>query len=568
MIDITDLGFRHADATTDLFRDVSMQVDEGELALLIGPTGAGKSTLLQVINNLVPHSTGGRRVGRVVIDGEDVTALPPRALADRIGFVGQDPLAGFVTDTVEDELAWTMEQLGVPPSAMRMRVEETLDLLGIADLRRRALRTLSGGEQQRVAIGAVLTARPRVLLLDEPTSALDPVAAEEVAALLQRLVHDLGTTVLLAEHRTERMIEHADSVIELGPDGRLRHGAPATIMADAADVPPLIDLGRRLAWEPLPLTVRDARRRAAELRHELPTPVDAPTADARVAKTPVAETPVAKTPVAETPVADTAVADVPVTDPPAAEVDGGLEANGLIVRYGRRTAVAGVDLRIAPGEVVALMGRNGSGKSSVLWALHGALSPAAGAVRVAGRPRRPGDLALVPQTPADLFHCADVAQECVAADQRSRLPPGRTRRLLQELVGPVDDRLHPRDLSEGQQLGLALALQLGGETPVIALDEPTRGLDRRAKDELTVMIGRLAAQGRAVLVATHDVEFAARTCQRVLVLAEGELVADGPVREVLSSSPLLATQVARVMAPLPYLLVDEVLTALTERGRS
>ena len=178
-----------------------------------GPTGVGKSTLLGVVNGLVPRFSGGELRGDVLLDGASIVHTPPRDRAHVVGYVGQDPIAGFVTDTVEEELAYGMEQLGLAARTMRRRVEETLDLLGIADLRGRDLRTLSGGQQQRVAIGSVLTMHPRVLVLDEPTSALDPTAAEEVLATLTRLVHDVGVTVLLAEHRLERVVPFADRIV-------------------------------------------------------------------------------------------------------------------------------------------------------------------------------------------------------------------------------------------------------------------------------------------------------------------------------------------------------------------
>ena len=209
-----------------MLRDVSLTIEEGELCLVVGRTGSGKSTFLGTINGLVPHFTGGTLAGRVVVDGRDTAHHPPRELADVVGVVGQDPLAGFVTDTVEEELAYGMEQLAVPAQVMRKRVEETLDLLGLADLRAEPLLELSGGQQQRVAIGSVLTAHPRILVLDEPTSALDPTAAEEVLAAVTRLVHDLGVTVVLAEHRLERVAQFADRVIHLPGDGSVQDGLP------------------------------------------------------------------------------------------------------------------------------------------------------------------------------------------------------------------------------------------------------------------------------------------------------------------------------------------------------
>ncbi len=195
----------------------------------------------------------------MTVDGRSTRQHRPRELADLVGYVGQNPLATFVTERVEDELAYTMENLGMAPDAMRRRVEDTVDLLGLHDLRDRSLRALSGGQQQRVAIGAVLTASPRVLVLDEPTSALDPAAAEEVLNALARLVHDLGLTVLLAEHRLERVLPFADRVVLVpGAGAPLAVGPPAEIMRAAPVAPPLVELGRYAGWDPLPLTVRDA----------------------------------------------------------------------------------------------------------------------------------------------------------------------------------------------------------------------------------------------------------------------------------------------------------------------
>ncbi len=270
MIRFEQVSVQYEGAARPTLSGVDLTVPEGELVLLVGPSGVGKSTLLGAVSGLVPHFTGGTLRGRVMVDGRDTRTHKPRELADLVGTVGQDPLSHFVTDTVEDELAYGMESLGLAPDVMRRRVEETLDLLGLAGLRDRPIATLSGGQQQRVAIGSVLTPHPTVLVLDEPTSALDPAAAEEVLAVLQRLVHDLGTTVLMAEHRLERVVQYADQVVLLpSPGAAPVMGAPADIMAVSPVHPPVVALGRLAGWEPLPLSVRDARRRATDLRERL-----------------------------------------------------------------------------------------------------------------------------------------------------------------------------------------------------------------------------------------------------------------------------------------------------------
>ena len=534
MIRFESVSVRYPGSTSPALENVDLHVPEGELCLVVGRTGSGKTTLLRAVNGLVPHFTGGTLSGRVTVAGRDTRTHPPRELADVVGVVGQDPAAGFVTDIVEDELAYGMESLGVPPDVMRRRVEETLDLLGLVDVRAHALSTLSAGQQQRVAIGSVMTAHPRVLVLDEPTSALDPAAAEEILAALQRLVHDLGVTVLLAEHRLERVVQYADRVVHVPGGGRaIVVGDPAAVMAASPVVPPVVELGRLAGWSPLPLSVRDARRASGALRHQL-AGLSLPDRSA----------------------------PPPVGIPVAA-------AQGLVVRYGGTVALRGLDLSVRTGEVVALMGRNGAGKSTLLRCLVGLSHPASGSVLVDGRDPatlRPPELvrrvALVPQVPGDLLYADTVGEECAGADGDAHAEPGTSAALLSRLAPDVDAGMHPRDLSEGQRLALALAVVLATRPPLLLLDEPTRGLDYTAKGRLTAVLRDLAADGHAVVLATHDVELVADLADRTVVLAEGEIVADGPTAEVVTASPVFAPQVAKILAPQPWLTVREVARAM------
>jgi len=597
VIRFEDVSVTYDGAAEPAVQGVDFEVPEGELVLLVGPSGVGKSTVLGAVSGLVPHFTGGTLRGRVTVAGRDTRSHKPRELADVVGTVGQDPLSHFVTDTVEDELAYGMESLGLAPDVMRRRVEETLDLLSLTDLRDRPIATLSGGQQQRVAIGSVLTPHPKVLVLDEPTSALDPAAAEEVLAVLQRLVHDLGTTVLMAEHRLERVIQYADRLALLpSPGAAPVLGPPSELMAVSSVYPPVVALGRLAAWSPLPLTVRDARRRAGALRERL---AGAARAHATATSTSAVHAGTSGVPTG----ASGASADAPLALPASPPRPDALPASpprpgslltrllrkrapgapdttghppriaaveSLAVRRGRVEALRRVDLTAAPGETIALMGRNGAGKSTLLGALVGLVEPAAGSVRVGGAvPHRtaPRELVrrvgLVPQEPRDLLYADTVAAECAAADLDAGAAAGTCRALVSELLPDIGDDTHPRDLSEGQRLALALAVVLTARPPLLLLDEPTRGLDYAAKARLVTLLRGLAAEGHAIVLATHDVELAADLADRVVILADGEIVADGPTAEVVVASPSFAPQVTKVLAPQPWLTVAQVRDALS-----
>jgi energy-coupling factor transport system ATP-binding protein len=519
-----DVGFRYPDGVRDALRDVTLDVDPGTFVVVVGPTGAGKSTFLRAANGLVPHFSGGSFRGRVTVDGRDTLSFPPRALADSVAFVPQDADASFVLDRVEDELAYGMENLGVDPAHMRRRVEEMLDLLDIERLRGRSVRSLSGGERQRVAIAAALAAGPRTLVLDEPTSQLDPQAAEHVVAALQRLVHDQGMTVVLAEHRLERVAGFVDHAIGFDA-GRAEAGEPAAIIRRLAMGPPVARLGRLAGWDPVPLTVRDARRVA---HTELPSPNGASI------PAPLAWT----------------------SETPATVTLGGVEA-----RHGETVALRGIDLRVRPGEIVAVMGRNGAGKTTLLRTIAGVHPPARGRVSVDGHPPDPGvDVGLCPQDPESILFADTVGDE-VRATLRARGLATAPELVLESLGIEELTRRHPRDLSAGQRLLVAVAAVAAGMAPVLLLDEPTRGLDPDAKDRLVRFLRRHANDGGVAMIATHDVELAAAVATRVVMLAGGEVVADGDTAHVLGDSTVFAPQMTRAFGP-GWLTPEQVAAAL------
>ena len=539
MISFNQVSLIYPQAQKTIFNDLTFSVPEGELLLIMGQTGSGKSSLLKLINGLVPHHTGGILSGEITVAGRSTRMHRPRELADLIGIVGQNPAEGFVTDTVEEEIAFGMESLGVPREVMRKRVEETLDLLGLAQLRNRSLSTLSGGEAQRVAIAAVLTMHPKVLLLDEPTSALDPIAAEEVLSILARLVHDLGLTIIIAEHRLERVLQFVDRIIHvLGEEnsGQVRIGLPEEIMAQSQSAPPVVLLGKDQDWNPLPLTVRDARRLAEPLREKLAN----------------LSPPIRK----------------------SAEVKSLqliLEIKKLVVEYEKKVAVKGIDLEVSQGEVVAIMGRNGAGKSSLLGSAVGITPIKSGQVLLDGKPAPElkgksliSLVGFVPQEATDLLYGESVLQECAFADRDSQVAPGTTYKILNQLLPDISEIAHPRDLSEGQRLCLVLAIVLAAAPKLLILDEPTRGLDYSAKLRLIKILRSMANEGRSVILSTHDVELVAEVATRVVFMAEGEKIADGSTLDILTSSPAFAPQISKILAPGKWLTFSEITSALEQ----
>ncbi|NDI10198.1 MAG: ATP-binding cassette domain-containing protein [Actinobacteria bacterium] len=529
MISFRKVSLIYPNSKTTVFDDVTFEVSEGEFVLLIGATGMGKSSALKLMNGLVPHHTGGILGGDIQVSGISTRTVRPGELAHLIGIVGQNPIHGFVTDIVEEEIAFAMESLAIDESAMRKRVEEVLDLLALTPLRRRTIASLSGGEQQRVAIAAALVMNPRILLLDEPTSALDPVAAEEVLAILQRIVHDLGVTVVVAEHRLERVIHYAERVIYIASDGTVRVGSPEEVMRSAEIAPPIVELARALGWEEMPLSVRDARRISAKK-------VDISDPSTLATKNPA--------PIAESVATDENVVEVKKASP----------------GYASRRVIKEITCTIAAGEIVALMGRNGSGKSTLLKSMAGLVEVISGAL--SGR-ELVELIGYVPQEPSDLLYGQSVEEECALADHDNGLQPGTTLNLARRLLPEINATTHPRDLSEGQRLILVLAIVLTTSPKLLILDEPTRGLDYQSKERLISILQERAAMGSsAVLLATHDVELVAELAQRVLFIADGELVSDGDVRDVLTASLPFAPQVTKIFAPSKWLTVGEVVDAL------
>jgi energy-coupling factor transport system ATP-binding protein len=534
IVSIRNLSYRYPGATSDALCGVDLDVARGQVIVLAGASGSGKSTLLRAISGLVPHFHGGEIGGYVTVAGVDARAAHPGSLARHVATLFQDPETQVVMGTVRAELAFPLENRGEPDSRIARAVEEVALALAIDGLLERSTAELSGGELQRVALGATLASRPDVVLLDEPTSQLDPVAGDELIGLLRRLSEDSELAIILSEHRLERCLQAADRVVVLDrgavacdaqPDDFLAwavRAAPALAtpggrLLAGAGLRPVAGVRRaRMALRKAGLLIEDGAAQSSESPRERRASVPGEDSTYVSGRT-------------RRPRDESGVARAPGGLAPA------LQFRGIWYEIPRGPAVLrSLTVRIEPGERVALMGRNGAGKSTMLRLAAGLAQPTRGKVSSAGR------VALLLQNPTDYLIHDTVAAEGAPAATLAAVGLDAV-----ALAGR-----HPRDLSGGEKQRLALAIVLGDLTDqrmapaVVCLDEPTRGMDRAVKEDLALLLGRLPA---AVLVATHDPEFAAAFADRVLLLGAGTLAADGPCAEVLSGGLYFATEAARIL---------------------
>ncbi len=543
-ISVQDLTYRYPGADENALEDVSLEVGVGEFIVLAGDSGSGKSTLLRAISGLVPHFFGGCVEGSVEVCSLDTRNHGPSSIADHVGSLFQDPESQVVTSSVVAEISLPLEQRGHDGPTIARSIEEVTSALGIPGLVGRQVSELSGGELQRVSLASVLAAGPSIALLDEPTSQLDPVAAEELFGLVTRLNREHGMTVLLAEHRLERCLPYADRVLvfdkgRIAFDSDVERFLNWTIEFAPHHATPLARMFSLAGLEP-PRDVKTARARLSETKMESGGSSDRlgyPTGNGRDTN--------GRKPFAR--IRDKRKKSAAV-----------LDVRDLRYRFDdgcqQVDALRGIDLRIGAGERVAIVGRNGAGKSTLLRHMGGLLEPDRGRVRIRGldpaeltRRELNQHVALLLQNPGD-YLLADRVEDEFPAHLRERL--------LIATGLAAHAKSHPRDLSAGQRQKLALAILLtdrglpdGTPTPLIAIDEPTRGLDRKEKVELADTLKRLADDGAAVVLATHDVELAARFASRAVMIAGGRIIADGPARDLFSNGLYYTTDVARAVGP-------------------
>lgn len=527
MIEAWHLSYTYPESSRPVLSGLDLKVGGGEMLLVVGRSGSGKSTLLRAINGLVPHFYGGRFGGRLVVDGLDTRGATPAELAAQVGFVFQEPEGRFVTGSVADEIAFGLEVARVPGRDIRRQVEEIVARFGLAPLLLRPLDRLSAGEQQKVAVAAALARQPRVLVMDEPTSQLDAESAEEALNWTLVLRRELGLTVVVAEHRLARLLPASSSMVYLSEGGEVEAGPVSEVVNAMPYLPPLMQVARALG---LPAeaglgTNEDLRKRVLaaaniRLRRSGPGPVL-------------------------------------------------LAASDLHFHYNGLKALDGASLEVRAGEVVALVGRNGSGKTTLLRCLMGLLTPDRGHIWFEGNSldgwpvsRRARRIGFVPQWPSAMLFGQSVRQELWQTLRNHGLehsPPLEPERLLERLGLRAVAERYPRDLSSGERQRAAIAAVMVAQPKVVLLDEPTLGIDPLAQRDLGSLIESWRGEGMGVVLATHDIEFAATHADTVILLEAGRVENWGPASETLFSRPALRTALQRLTGQVRPAAVAELL---------
>jgi energy-coupling factor transport system ATP-binding protein len=579
-ISVERLTVRYPGRKAPSLEAIEFAVAAGERVGVAGRTGAGKSTLGLAVAGFIPRVVRARLEGRAVVDGIDTTTAASGALLGRVGIVFATPANQLSASklTVREELAFGLENLGVPRDEMDGRIDRTLDQLGITHLAEREPFALSGGEQQRVAIASIVAMGTNVLVLDEPTAQLDPAGTTAVADLLGALARS-GTAVLCIEH-DPAVLGGMDRCLVLEAGRAIALDLPGIALAEAGDIARLLP----------PTLVRLAAAGGVDLARAFDEAAVAEGLRARVATDPTAVDRAMTRVVSSGPAQSTAGS--PVWVPGRGRPPVTVTVEDLVHRYPTGVeAVRGVSMTIAPGEAIAILGQNGSGKTTLVKHLNGLLRPNGGQVLIDGVStdhRTVAELArtvgFVFQNPDDQLFERSVGREVSFGPRNLGLPPADVNRLVATSLAAVgldaEATTNPYDLDLSRRKLVALAGILAMDPAVLVLDEPTTGQDADGVERVAAIVAAFQAAGRSIVAITHDMEFAAGNFGRIVVMRAGEIVADGPPAEIFAAAnrPLLASTgltrppTARISALLgldpPALDVAGLLTALLTRRAS
>lgn len=529
MIEIERLTYHYPNTASPVLENVSLSIPEGAFVLVAGLSGSGKSTFLRALNGLVPHFYGGVYSGRVRVQGIDPVQTTPRELAGTIGFVFQDPEMQFVVETVEEELAFGLENLALPRAEMVKRIDMALADVGATHLQKRAVHTLSGGEAQRVAIASALVMRPQILVLDEPTSELDPASADALLALLVDLHHRQKLTIVLAEHRLSRVLSAASHMLVFSKNHAPLFGAPVDVLPQTTLRPPFVEAAHHFGWKPLPLSIEEARPHAEHMK--LSMRASQPSDHHSTHRMPCVRI-----------------------------------EYGVLGYDSAQPVLVNTHLSLWEGQCVALLGDNGAGKSTLLKTLAGLIAPLSGKIYLDGidvtqqKPAlRAQRIAYVPQDPNSVLFAETLDEELLFTLRGLKSSPlMQPADFLHRMGLHLHRKRYPRDLSGGERQRAALAAMLVARRPIMLLDEPTRGLDYAQRHNLVDLLRRWTQEGFTIVLATHDIELAARVATRVLILDDKHIQIDGHPRQVFLQTAGYQTELARLFHHPALLTTDDL----------
>ncbi|AOX45641.1 ABC transporter ATP-binding protein [Microbacterium sp. BH-3-3-3] len=526
LLRMRDVAITHLDAATPTPSALRLDVHPGDVVLLLGPSGSGKSTAALAMNGLIPHAVPATVEGTVSVGGKDAATTPVAELATTVAMVFQDPDAQLVTGTVLDEVAFGPENLRLPVEVVLARTEEALRRVGLWERRHDAPDVLSGGGRQRLAIACALAMGSPLLVLDEPTANLDPRGVDDVYAALRDVVAEGDRAIVLVEHNLDAAMGLVDRVVALDATGRVvADGGVDDVLRDRAEQ--LHALG---VWLPTATLAALRLRRAGYDITPLPL---TPRELGRALET----------------IAPPATAPAP-PHPRRGIGDPLVQVQGLTISRGRTRVLHGVDLSVGAGEFVAVVGANGAGKTTLVQALAGVLRPPRGTVRIAGLDVRRTDprtlsrhVGFVFQNPEHQFIATTVFDEIAHGLRRQRLSDNevraRTEALLQRFGLADKAAMHPFLLSGGQKRRLSVGTALVGGARLLVLDEPTFGQDRARAEELLRLLDDLRDDGTTIIVVTHDMQVVAEHADRVIVVDDGRIAADGPVGNVFDDEDVV-----------------------------